>query len=488
MGDLRHTWPVNGRESGQEQAPSDVAQHPNARWRSRWVLVLVPVLALLIAAAAAITLVPERFGLPGHLMAGDSATVDSDGDGLLDEIEEAGWGSSDGSEYRTDPDLADSDGDGLTDGDEAGPSLEVVDGRTTYAGWSDPNKPDTDDDGLTDAVETGDPRARPAVRQLPYVVSDPRIEDSDDDSIGDGDEYFLDMDPLSSDTDADGLGDLQELEFGSDPTLGNADEDSYTDEEEFERGSNPLSYDLTSDEKIEASAAGLKYGDCDECALDAGLRVEQIESVEYLAGHFVSGVAVYGDFRDVALDIWKQQFLSAGIAALGLLPFVGDGSKAVSLLTKFARRGDRAEEAVRAVTDKLPLSDSIKQKILAGLPSRVGRLPIELVGGPRIYMVYKAKDYIGITSDFARRQAQHARAGRTFMPQPMQGATGLSRGEARAIEQACIVQGGLLTSGGALQNRRNSISPSLPYYDAAVTAGRALLEKFGATCPMASGS
>ena len=442
-------------------------------------------LALLMAASAAIVLVPEQLGLGGNPFAGNTAPADSDGDGIFDEIEEAGWVTAEGDEYFTDPELADSDGDGLTDRDEAGPRLEVRDGRTTYAGRSDPNKPDTDDDGLTDAVETGTPE--PAVRSLAFVVSDPGVADTDYDSIGDGDEFFLDMDPMSRDTDADGLSDPQELQFGSDPTLPNPDDDSYTDEEELERGSNPLSYDLTGDEKVEAGEAGLMYGDCDECALDAGLRVEQIESVEYLAGHFVSGVAIYGDVRDLALNIWKRQFSSAGIASLGLLPYVGDGSKAVALLTRFARRGDRAEEAVREVIARLPVSASIKQKVLAALPSRVGRLPTELVGGPENYVVYKGFDYIGITNDFARRQAQHARAGRTFMPEQIPGATGLSRGEARAIEQACIAQGGLLPNGGALQNRINSIDPALPYYEAAVEAGLALLLRLGASCPVPAG-
>jgi len=52
---------------------------------------------------------------------------------------------------------------------------------------------------------------------------------------------------------------------------------------------NPLSFDLTGEEKVEATEDGLKFGDCDQCAQDAGLRTEQIESAEYLAGHFVSG-------------------------------------------------------------------------------------------------------------------------------------------------------------------------------------------------------
>ncbi len=280
--------------------------------------------------------------------------------------------------------------------------------------------------------------------------------------------------------------DVEELEFGSDPTLSDADEDGLEDAVERDRGSNPLSYDLDANEQLAAGEAGFRYGDCVECALDTGLRLEQIESPEYLAGHLASGVALFGDVRDVALNLWKREFVSAGIASLGLLPAVGDGTKAASLLTKFAQRSDRAAEAVRLVAERLPLPDSVKKKVLAALPTRVGRLPMGLVGGPATYVVYRGDDHIGITSDFVRRQAQHARAGRTFIPEQLPGASGLSRGEARAIEQACIVEGGLASLGGGLQNRINSISPTRAYYSAALEAGRALLFELGAECPMTS--
>jgi len=455
-----------------------------------WVLWLVGI-ALLLSVVAPLAFLELSRG-PGLESdrppsgSAESTRVDTDGDGLPDVVEEAGWATPVGGVHRTNPASADSDADGLSDGEEAGLWLEDLDGVAVHVGLSDPNDADTDGDGLNDAVETGWPPATGEMRLIAFEVSNPRVEDSDGDGIWDGDEFLLDMDPLAVDTDADSLSDWEELEFGSDPTLADADEDGLGDADERDQGSNPLSYDLDSDEKRAAGEAGLKYGDCTECALDAGLRLEQIESPEYLAGHFASGVFGFGDLRDLALNVWKQKFVAAGVAALGLLPIIGDGSKAVSLLTKFAQRGDRAAEAVRLVTEKLPLPTSVKQKVLAALPSRVGRLPMELVGGPTTYVVYRGDDYIGITSDFMRRQAQHARAGRSFVPTQLPGATGLSRGEARAIEQACIVEGGLASLGGGLQNRINSISPARTYYSAALDAGRAMLLRFGAECPVAS--
>lgn len=453
--------------------------------KRRWIrfsIAVTVILLLVLGGFALVKFAPSKVAPAVDQFPG--VTLDSDNDGLPDQAETEAWRTQAGIEYRTDPNDPDSDDDGLTDGDEAGPRVEGLDGARAYAGRSDPNTSDTDTDGLSDGVETGDVAALGPGPSVAFVVSNPQMADSDDDGIGDGDEYFFDMEPLSADTDDDGLPDGKELDFGSDPTLANPDEDSYDDLEEYERQSNPLSYDLTGDERVAAGEAGLKYGDCDECALDAGLRVEQIESAEYLGGHIASGIVVYGDFRDLALNLWKQKFLAAGLAALALIPYAGDGTKVASLLTTFARRGDRAEQAVRDVTERLPLSASIKKKVLDGLPSRVGKLPPELAGGPKNYVVYKGTDYVGITNDFERRLAQHARAGRSFVPQPIPGASGLSRGEARAIEQACILQGGLASGGGSLQNRINSIDPKLGYTTAAVDFGLARLKKVGGTCPV----
>lgn len=455
--------------------------------RRRRVLVataITLVLALLLAGGgfAAVKLAPSKYDATIDRIPG--VTLDGDSDGIPDQDEIRGWGTLAGVKYTTDPKNADSDGDGLTDGEEAGPASEGEHGNTVYAGRSDPNNVDSDDDGLVDAVEAGDPERDAG------TGSDPLDADSDGDGVGDGDEFFLDMDPVLSDTDGDGLSDDEELDFGSDPTLANADADSFDDAEERKNRTSPLSYDLTAHEKVEAGKAGLTYGDCDECAFDAGLRIEQIDSAEYLAGHFASGAAVYGDIRDAALNVWKKKFLAAGIAILALLPLVGDSGKAVALLTKFGKRGDRAEQAVRDVTEKLSLPAAVKKKILGALPSRVGKLPTELAGGPKNHMVYTGHDpetgrsYVGITDDFERRKAQHAKAGRGFTPEPMPGVDGLSLGEARAIEQTCIIQGGLAKDGGMLENRINSVALKNVSYDAYVAAGEALLKRFGAACPV----
>jgi hypothetical protein len=435
------------------------------------------VVALVLAGLVAYELAPSRVAPVLDRVPG--VTLDSDGDGLPDEVEAAGWRTRAGTTFRTDPHDPDSDHDGLSDGEEAGPPWTEGEDQA-YAGRSDPTSVDSDADGLPDPVEVGDLGS--SVRTVAYAVSDPLDGDTDQDEIGDGDEYLLDMDPSAPDTDEDGLLDLEELDFGSDPTLANADGDSYPDTEEAERSSSPLAYDLDGSERAAAGAAGATYGDCTTCALDAGLRIEQVESAEYLAGHVASSAMVYGDLRDVALGIWQHKFAAAGLAALSLLPYVGDGTKVAALLASFARRGDRAEQAVRVVTPKLPLPESVKTKILARLPSRAGRLPLELTGGDSTYVVYKGAGYIGITRDFALRKAQHARAGRSFTPQPIPGLSELSFGQARSVEEACIAAGGLSATGG-LENKIHSINPRHSYYADAVSYGLSLLANAGATCP-----
>lgn len=137
---------------------------------------------------------PRVAGFTGTAASG-ADLVDSDGDGLYDSEEQAGWNvttlSANGvaSTWSTtsNPHLADTDGDGLNDG------LEKQLG-------TDPRDSDTDDDGLTDHQEYLE------------IYSDPTRQDSDGDTIADGREFnFFRTSPTQKDTDGDQLPDNEEI-------------------------------------------------------------------------------------------------------------------------------------------------------------------------------------------------------------------------------------------------------------------------------------
>lgn len=384
---------------------------------------------------------------------GDHRIVDTDGDGLSNETEASGWHAARLGAFFTDPNDADTDGDGLSDGEEAGAlATNALSGRR-YVGISNPALPDTDGDG-----------------------------------VGDGDEYFNDMNPRLADTDEDGLGDDLEVEFGSDPTLDNPDGDSYTDEEEYARDSDPLAYDLDRSRAVAAFLGGASAGNWKWIARHfVHLSDEQLQSPEYLAGQIASGVLGFGDVSDLLAALGDRDPVAVAASVVGLAPVVGDAGKTVATLTKFAERGDGAERATARFVQRLPWSSSAKRAVLEKIFGPATKLPESLNGGPKVYSVYKASPssssrYVGITKEFDRRRAEHDGAGRTFTPELISGATGLTLGEARAIEETCILQGGLATAGGLLENRIHSISPALPYHLDAVKYGIAKLKKIGGTC------
>jgi hypothetical protein len=121
--------------------------------------------------------------------------VDSDGDGLADALEQAGWtvqvrladGRTTSRVVTSDPFLPDTDGDGVEDADEA-----------IYG--TDPRNADTDGDGLTDFQE------------LNQIYSEPTDQDSDGDGLVDGLEFdFFRTSPILADTDGDQLLDGDEV-------------------------------------------------------------------------------------------------------------------------------------------------------------------------------------------------------------------------------------------------------------------------------------
>lgn len=97
-------------------------------------------------------------------------------------------------------------------------------------------------------------------------------------------------------------------------------------------------------------------------------------------------------------------------------------------------------------------------------------------------VVYRSVDaagrvnYVGITNSLARRAAEHLRTKGIQIERVM---GGLSRGDARAVEQALIEIHRLGRNGGTLLNRINSISPNNPAYAAQLQRGYDLLRSIG---------
>jgi len=143
-------------------------------------------------------------------------TVDTDGDGLVDELD-------------AQPGDADADDDGLVDGNVGSEDLNV--NGIVDPGETDPLNPDTDGDGIYDGTEKGLIQPETEDTNLsagffipdadPTTVTDPTDADSDEDGILDGNEDkngdgMIDFaagetDPNNPDTDDDGIFDGTEI-------------------------------------------------------------------------------------------------------------------------------------------------------------------------------------------------------------------------------------------------------------------------------------
>jgi RHS repeat-associated protein len=84
--------------------------------------------------------------------------------------------------------------------------------------------------------------------------------------------------------------------------------------------------------------------------------------------------------------------------------------------------------------------------------------------------------YVGITDNLARRSAQHLSKKGIRIEPLMQG---LSRADARAVEQTLIEIHGLSKNGGTLINKINSIATSNPTYGSQLRRGYELLKSIG---------
>lgn len=257
-------------------------------------------------------------------------SVDSDGDGLPDQIEIGGWKTSDGSVYRTDPQLPDTDDDGLSDGEEAGEILTGGDGDVIYAGITNPLKADSDDDGLDDKVEIDGWQTRIG----DHFVTDPMNSDTDSDGIPDGIEagsiirnsslgvfYRGVSNPLEKDTDGDGLSDAEEMDNGTDPYVSDTDDDGLNDYYEVKViGTDPQSVDSDGDGFDDKYEDGNRKKTLPFLSYDPLFKNEKF-SLENVGEDFAVG-AVFGDFMPRDSIPWLIGNLS--VVSLSLIPVLGD--------------------------------------------------------------------------------------------------------------------------------------------------------------------
>jgi hypothetical protein len=76
--------------------------------------------------------------------------------------------------------------------------------------------------------------------------------------------------------------------------------------------------------------------------------------------------------------------------------------------------------------------------------------------------------YVGISNNLGRRGIEHGEKLTEVVG-------GLTRSQARGVEQAIIADKGLAKNGGVLTNKINSISPANSMYKQAVEVGRQIL-------------
>jgi len=142
--------------------------------------------------------------------------VDSDGDGVLDDLELL---------LGLDPTRSDTDGDGILDGREDA-DFDGLPNWAEFVVGSNPAQADSDSDGIRDDQEDADgdglANGEEALPGADGLLTDPLNADTDGDGMSDGYESRFHLDPLDPrdaalDPDGDGLTNLEESALGSDP-------------------------------------------------------------------------------------------------------------------------------------------------------------------------------------------------------------------------------------------------------------------------------
>jgi RHS repeat-associated protein len=236
---------------------------------------------------------------------------------------------------------------------------------------------------------------------------------------------------------------------------------------------NPLSYadpEGLAEEPIELVASSTKSD-----AEIWGFVQDAFGDTAYWVPSSEGNVFIYA--RATPQDFAEKVAVIRGIREVGGAETLGRISAAIAV--EFAT-GGATISAVGSALRNVPRLGTAGMATVRGLLSRVGsKTAIE--GGE--YIVYrsvnpitKLVDYVGITKDFAKRETAHLVQKGIQIEQYI---TGLSKAEARAVEQVLIESHGMFKNGGALLNRINSIAKSNPIYESAISRGKEILKMFG---------
>ena len=271
---------------------------------------------------------------------GDDGT-DTDGDGLTDCQEIQGFYVPKlGRLIQTLPDERDSDGDGLLDGEEVG-TLLLGDGSSV---------------------------TKKAIWVANNSSSNPRAIDTDGDLISDPDEEIFSTNPFLEDSDTDGVSDYDEINiYGTDPLYKDSDGDGAPDGFEILRideGFDPNVYNYSVDiftklKFITELSEGAVLGD-----------IIDIDTPPELYGQILGGFVPVADARDFLANLFKEEYVDAGLSAIGVFPLIGDTAAAGEKVRKFVEKFPRYRyEVINLLNKHFDDVDWVK-KYLPPIPKR----------------------------------------------------------------------------------------------------------------------
>jgi RHS repeat-associated protein len=233
---------------------------------------------------------------------------------------------------------------------------------------------------------------------------------------------------------------------------------------------------------------------CSYCALNAVIKV--YNAPEYFTRDYSKG----NGYRSTGNDQWTIEGIQIVLDVVGAteMPVISQLADLASAGISYAN-GDKVG-AVLGVSSMAPVAGSFFAVIKWGRRGvnvvegavKISRYADETVaitrllskngdqiGATTVYISRNAEDviqYVGITDNIVARAAAHMRKKGIGIEELL---PGLSRFDARAIEQVIIDHFQLGKNGGSLMNKINSISAKNPIYNDAIKRGKQLLEGAG---------